>query len=175
MENEIRITPTSLLLQMGPSPADNREGIMTALPWKSKLGGAQTKALFQYQQFLDSISNNFALFGPFAMAASMQSTFIRSSLIEPIKAHARIAVRSGREPDMYRDLNGWIYKNYTRLLYYLCSYFITDGKFNRETAHRVATSEVGHQKLKEFVQEFAQLEHSYNALGMTRLKAMKKM
>ncbi|MCX5826938.1 MAG: hypothetical protein NTV58_02920 [Deltaproteobacteria bacterium] len=175
METENRITPSSLLLQMGPSPADNREGITTALPWKSKLGGAQTKALFQYQEFLDSISNNYALFGPFAMAASMQSTFIRSSLIEPIKAHARIAVRSGREPDMFRDLNGWIYKNYSRLLYYMCSYFITDGKFNRETAHRVATSEAGHQKLKEFVQEFAQLEHSYNALGMTRLKAMKEM
>jgi poly(3-hydroxyalkanoate) synthetase len=160
---------------MGISPADNREGIKTALPWKSKLGGAQTKAIFQYQQFLDSISNNHELFGPFAVAASIQSTFLRAYMIEPIKAHARIAVRSGREPDMYRDMNGWIYKNYSRLLYYLCSYFITDDKFNRETARRVATSEVGHQKLKEFVQEFAQMEHNYNAVGMTRLKAMKEM
>jgi hypothetical protein len=175
MDTENRITPSSLLLQMGASPADNREGIKTALPWKSKLGGAQTKAIFQYQQFLDSISASHELFGPFAVAASMQSTFIRSVLIDPIKAHARIAVRSGREPDMYRDMNGWIYKNYSRLLYYLCSYFITDGKFNRDTAHRVATTEVGHQKLKEFVQEFAQMERNYNALGMTRLKAMKEM
>jgi poly(3-hydroxyalkanoate) synthetase len=139
------------------------------------LGSAQIRVLFQYQQVLDSISAKHELFGPFAVAASMQSTLIRSSLIEPIKAHARIAVRSGREPDLFRDMNGWIYKNYSRLLYYLCSYFITDGKFNRDTAHRVATTEVGHQKLKEFVREFAQMEHNYNALGMTRLKAMKEM
>jgi len=175
MESENRITASSLLLQMGITPADNREGIKSALPWKSMLGGSQTKLLFQYQQFLDSVSSNYELFGPFSLAASMQSTFIKAYLIEPIKAHARIEVRSGREPDMYRDMNGWIYKNYSRLLYYLCSYFMTDGQFDREKARRVATSEEGHRMLKEYVQEFAQMEHNYNASGMTRLKAMKEM
>lgn len=175
MEAVDRIAPTSLLIQMGITPADNREGINTALPWKSKWAGAQTKAFFQYQQFLESISKNFELFGPLSVMASMQSTLFRAFVTEPIKAHARIAVRSGKEPDIYRDLNGWIYKNYARLLYYLSGYFMKDGEFDREKARRIATTEDGHQMLKEYVQEFAQMEYSYNAMGITRLKAMKEL
>ena len=160
---------------MGITPADNREGIDTALPWKSKWAGAQTKSLFQYQQFLESISQNYQLFGPLSVAASMQSTLFRAFVTEPIKAHARIAVRSGKEPDIFRDLNGWIYKNYARLLYYLCGYFMKDGEFDREKARRISTTEDGHQMLKEYVQEFAQMEYNYNAMGITRLKAMKEL
>ncbi len=175
MEGENRISPSLLLLQMGITPADNREGITTALPWKSQLGGAQTKAIFQYQHFLESMSDNFELFGPLAIAASFQNTLLKAYVTEPIKAHARITVRAGKEPDIYRDLNGWIYKNYARSLYDLCSYFMREDKWDREIAKRVATTPEGHQKLKEYVQEFAQMEYNYNSLGMTRLKAMKEM
>ncbi len=175
MEAEDRIAPSSLLIQMGITPADNRWGIPTAMPWKSKLAGAETKSFFQYQQFLESISQNYQLFGPLSVWASLQNTFFRALVTEPIKAHARIAVRSGREPDLFRDLNGWIYKNYARLLYYLSGYFMKDGEFDREKARRISTTEDGHQMLKEYVQEFAQMEHNYNAMGITRLKAMKEL
>jgi hypothetical protein len=46
----------ALCLSMkGITPADNRERITTALPWKSNMTGAKTKALFQYQKLLDTM------------------------------------------------------------------------------------------------------------------------
>jgi poly(3-hydroxyalkanoate) synthetase len=175
MEDENRITPSSLLIQMGVTPADNREGIKTALPWKSMWGGVQTRTLFQYQKYLEEISRNYQLVGPLAIVASLQNTFFKAFLTDPIKAHARIAVRAGKEPDVYRDMNSWTYKNYTRSLYELCRYFMKDNKFDRDKARRISTTPEGHQMLKEYVQEFAQMEYNYNALGMTRLNAMKEM
>ncbi|MCX5856912.1 MAG: hypothetical protein NTZ57_03240, partial [Deltaproteobacteria bacterium] len=71
MEDENRIASSSLLVQMGITPADNREGIKTALPWKSMCAGAQTKTLFQYQQFLEEISENYQIVGLLAMVASL--------------------------------------------------------------------------------------------------------
>ncbi len=175
MKDDNRISPSTLLIQMGVTPADNAMEMKTAVPWKSMLGGMQTRMLFQYQQFLDGISRNYGLFGPLAIAASIQSTFLKPFFTDPIKAHARITARSGKEPDIYRDLNGWIYKNYARSLHDLCGYFMKDGKFDREKARSIATTPEGHRMLKEYVQEFCQMECAYNSLGMTRLKAMKEM
>jgi poly(3-hydroxyalkanoate) synthetase len=175
MARENSISPTSLLTLMGVTPADNREGLTTALPWKSNMGGTQTKALFHYQRLLDSMSERSDLFGPFAIFASLQSTALKMFITDPIKAHARLSVRSGRDPDLIRDMNGWIYKNYTRLLYDLCDYFIHEDCFDREKAKRVSTTEEGHEMLKEYIQEFSQMEHNYNALGVTRLMAMKEL
>jgi hypothetical protein len=126
MEKGERISPSALLIPMGATPADNREGLKTALPWKSTMAGAQAKALFQYQQTLASVSENYSLFGPLAVLASLQNTFLTALVLDPMKAHARLSVRSGRDPDLYRDQNGWIYKNYSRLIYFLCDYFMQD-------------------------------------------------
>jgi hypothetical protein len=175
MEKGERISPSELLIPMGVSSADNREGLKTALPWKSMMAGAQAKALFQYKQTLASVSENYSLFGPLAVLASLQSTFLTAFVLDPMKAHARLSVRSGRDPDLYRDQNGWIYKNYTRLFYFLCDYFLQDGHFDRDKARRVSTTPEGHAKLKEYINEFAQMEAAYNAMGLTRLKAMKEL
>jgi poly(3-hydroxyalkanoate) synthetase len=174
-KNGDRISPSSLLTAMGVSPADNREGLKTALPWKSMMAGAQAKALFQYSRTLTSISDNHNLFGPFAVLASLQNTFLTALVLNPMKAHARLSVRSGRDPDLYRDQNGWIYKNYSRLIYFLCDYFIKDGHFDREKAQRISTTPEGHAMLKEYIHEFGQMEAAYNAMGLTRLKAMKEL
>ncbi len=175
MNEERKIRPSQLLAGMGITPADNREGLKTAVPWRSLCSGAQTQALFQYQNLLEGVSRNPWLFGPFSIVAGMQGAFLKCAVTEPIRTHARITARAGKEPDIYRDMNGWIYKNYARSLYDLCGYFMKDGRFDRLKARRVATTPEGHRMLKEYVQEFAQMEYSYNSLGMTRLHAMKEM
>lgn len=175
MKDEKITSPSSLLTKMGTTPADNPMGLKTAIPWKSMMGGAQTRALFQYQRFLDDVSRSPLLFGPLSVAAGMQAAFFRSTFTDPIRVHARIAARAGKEPDIYRDMNGWIYKNYARSLHDLCGYFMKSGRFDREKARRVSTTPEGRRMLEEYVQEFAQMENNYNALGMTRLHAMKEM
>lgn len=175
MKSAERISPNALLVTMGATPADNLEGLKTALPWKSMMAGIQAKTLLQYQKILDAVSENYQLFGPFAVVASLQSTFFRAFLLDPIKAHTRLSVRSGRDPDLIRDMNGWIYKNYSRLIYYLCDYFMQDGRFDREKALKVSTTPEGQAMLREYINEFAQMEMNYSALGLTRLKAMKEL
>jgi poly(3-hydroxyalkanoate) synthetase len=169
-----KITPDELLNIIGLSPADNLESINTALAWKSKMIGSQVRGLFGYQRILDSISKDITVFGPWAIAAAWQSAFL-DVFIRPIKASARIAVGASRNPDVIADVNGWIYKNYSRLLYTLTGFFIIDGKFNREKAHMICTTTKGKDYLKNYMDEFSQLEHQYNNIGLTRLKAMKEL
>ena len=169
-----KVTPDELLNVIGLSPADNIESVNTALAWKSKIIGGQIKALFGYQRVLDSVSRNLSLFGPFAIAAGWQSAML-DTLLRPIKAGARIAVGAARNPDAIADMNGWIYKSYSRLLYTLTGFFIQNGKFNRKKAHNICTTQKGKTFLINYMDEFAQLEHQYNNIGQTRLKAMKEL
>jgi len=169
-----KITPDDLLGVIGLSPADNVECVNTALAWKSKLIGQQIKSLFGYQRILDFVSKDINLFGPWAVAAAWQSSLM-DTLLRPVKAGARIAVGAGRNPDAIADVNGWIYKNYSRLLYTLTGFFIQDGKFNREKAQMICTTTKGKDYLKNYMDEFSQLEHQYNNIGLTRLKAMKEL
>ncbi len=169
-----KITPDELLSVIGPSPADNIEDVNTALPWKSKMIGGQVRSLFGYQRILDSVSKDITLFGPWAIAAAWQSALL-DTVLRPVRASARIAVGAGRNPDAIADANGWIYKNYSRLLYTLTGFFIRDGKFNREKALITCTTEKGKDYLKNYMDEFAQLERAYNNIGLTRLKAMKEL
>ena len=171
---EPKITPDELLNIIGLSPADNLESVNTALAWKSKLIGSQVRGLFGYQRILDSISKDINVFGPWAVAAAWQSALL-DIFIRPIKASARIAVGASRNPDAIADVNGWIYKNYSRLLYTLTGFFIIDSKFNREKARRICTTAKGKDYLKNYMDEFSQLEHQYNNIGLTRLKAMKEL
>ncbi len=170
-----RITPDKLLAVIGISPADNLQDFSTVIPWKSKIAGLQVRGLFGYQKLLDTISKDISVFGPWALAAAWQSSIMDTFITGPIKAQARMAVGSGRNPDLLADMNGWIYKGYTRLLYTLTGFFIKDGKFDREKALRISTTPRGKDFLVNYVEEFAQLEHAYGNVGLSRLRAMKEL
>lgn len=169
-----KITPDELLSVIDFSPADNLEDLDTTIAWKSKLVGQQIRGLFNYQQMLNTIKKDLWLFGPMAIAASWQSAVL-DSMLRHVKASARLAVGASRNPDAIADLNGWIYKSYSRLLYTLTGFFIKDGKFNREKANMICTTQKGKEYLKNYMDEFAQLEQQYNNLGLSRLKAMKEL
>jgi len=169
-----KLTPDELLDVIGLTPADNVESINTALPWKSKMAGSQVRNLFGYQKILDAIGRDVFVFGPMAIAAAWQSALL-DTVLRPIKASARLAVGASRNPDAIADVNGWIYKSYSRLLYTLTGFFIKDGRFDREKARMICTTEKGKTYLKNYMDEFAQLENQYNNIGLTRLKAMKEL
>jgi poly(3-hydroxyalkanoate) synthetase len=172
--NDTKITPDELLSVYGFSPADNTEDVPTALPWKSKLIGQQIRSLFDYKSALDSVGKDMWMFGPFAITALWQSAIL-DSMLRHVKASARLAVGASRNPDAIADMNGGIYKSYSRLLYTLTGFFIKDGKFNREKAQMICTKPKGKEYLKNYMDEFSQLEYQYNNIGLTRLKAMKEL
>ncbi|MGB5217142.1 MAG: hypothetical protein WBN66_02470 [Smithella sp.] len=169
-----KITPDELLNVIDFSPADNLENLSTTIPWKSKMVGQQIRGLFNYQQFLETIKKNPLVFGPLAFSASWQSAIL-DSMLRHVKASARLAVGASRNPDAFADLNGWIYKSYSRLLYTLTGFFIKDGKFNRDKTLMICTTPKGKEYLRNYIDEFAQLEQQYNNIGLSRLKAMKEL
>jgi len=173
-KNVTKITPDELMNVFSFSPADNTENLQTALPWKSKLIGRQIRSLFDYKKFLDSIGKEMWIYGPFIITALWQSAIL-DSVLRQVKASARLAVGASRNPDAIADLNGWIYKSYSRLLYTLTGVFIKDGKFDREKARMVCTTQKGKELLKNYMDEFSLLEFEYNNIGLTRLKAMKEL
>jgi poly(3-hydroxyalkanoate) synthetase len=174
-QNAERISPNELLALIGKTPADNEEGYQNAVPWKSKLAGGQVRSLFRYRELMKTVAGEPLLFGPWATLAGWQATLMESFVTGPIKTQARIAVRAGRNPDSFAEMNSWIYQTYARLLYNLCSCFIRNGKFDRRVALEVSTSEAGKQLLRDQMKEFRWLELSYNSRGLTRLKAMKDL
>lgn len=173
-DKPLKITPDELLGVITFSPADNLEDLTTTIPWKSKLIGQQIRGLFNYQEMLDMVKKDVWLFGPMAVAASWQSAVL-DSMLRHVKASARLAVGASRNPDAIADINGWIYKSYSRLLYTLTGFFIKNGKFNREKAQMICTTPKGREYLKNYMDEFAQLEQQYNNIGLSRLKAMKEL
>jgi len=173
-EKNSKITPDELLSVIDFSPADNLEDLATTIAWKSKLVGQQIRYLFNYQKTLDIIKKEPWLFGPMAVAASWQSAAL-DSMLRHVRANARLAVGASRNTDAIADMNGWIYKSYSRLIYTLTGFFIKDGKFNTEKARRICTTPKGKEYLKNYMDEFAQLEHQYNNIGLSRLKAMKEL
>ncbi len=145
------------------------------MPWKSKLAGGQVKSLFKYQELMKTVAGEPLLFGPWATLAGLQASLMDAYVTGPIKTQARIAVRAGRNPDIFAEMNSWIYQTYARLLYNLCSCFIKNGKFDRQGAQEISSSEEGKQLLRDQMKEFRWLELSYNSRGLTRLKAMKDL
>jgi poly(3-hydroxyalkanoate) synthetase len=172
---EEKITPDRLLSVIGISPADNLEGYDTAKPLRSKIAGLQVRGLFGYQKLLDTVSRGASVFGPWALAAAWQSSVLDTFVTGPIKAQAREAVGSGRNPDLIADMNGWIYKGYTRLLYTMTGFFIKEGKIDREKALKISTTPSGKEFLINYMEEFGHIERYYNNVGLTRLKAMKEL
>jgi hypothetical protein len=120
-ENMVKITPDELMNIFGFSPADNTENLQTALPWKSKLIGQQIRSLFDYKSVLDTVSKEMWILGPFTIAALWQRAIL-DSVLRHVKASARLAVGASRNPDAIADINGWIYKSYSRLLYTLTGF-----------------------------------------------------
>jgi poly(3-hydroxyalkanoate) synthetase len=174
-ENAERISPNELLALIGKTPADNLEGYHVVMPWKSKLAGGQVKSLFKFQELMKTVAGEPLLFGPWATLAGLQASLMDAYVTGPIKTQARIAVRAGRNPDVFAEMNSWIYQTYARLLYNLCSCFIKNGKFDQQRAQEISSSEEGKQLLRDQMKEFRWLELSYNSRGLTRLKAMKDL
>jgi poly(3-hydroxyalkanoate) synthetase len=169
------ISPDELLEGMGVTPADNEEGLATAIPWKSQLAGQQTRALLQFERELRWMGDNPILFGPFALMANLQSAMLEHYLTGPLKHFAKLAVMTRKNPDMYGEVNAWIYKSYAHMLYNLCGNFMTDNHFDREKAQEIATTPDGQEYLKHTLEEFAFLENHYGSVGLTRLHAMKTL
>ncbi len=80
-----RIAPHDLLKSMGVTPADNAEGLHTAVPWKSRIVGQQIRSLFNYRHFLEAISTNPLLYGPFSLMAGMQGAAMDMFITGPVK------------------------------------------------------------------------------------------
>lgn len=175
LDSRRKVTPDELLALIGTSPADNLQGFSTAVSWKSKWVGELVRQAFDYQNFLNTVGKRIDVFGPWAIACAWQSSLMDTYVTGPIRAQARMAAGSGRNPDLISDMNGWIYKGYSRLLYTMTGFFIEDGKFSRDKAEKISKTRKGYTFLKNYMEEFAQLEHSYNNIGLTRLKAMKEL
>ncbi|HPY06910.1 MAG TPA: hypothetical protein PK953_04290 [Smithellaceae bacterium] len=175
LDSRPKITPDELLALIGTSPADNLQGLSTSVSWKSKWVGELVRQAFDYQNFLNTVGKRIEVFGPWALACAWQSSLMDTYVTGPIRAQARMAAGAGRNPDLFSDMNGWIYKGYSRLLYTMTGFFIEDGKFSREKAGKISTTKKGYEFLKNYMEEFAQIEHSYNNIGLTRLKAMKEL
>lgn len=169
-----RISPDYLLGIIGPTPADNLEGLHTAVPWKSKLAGQQVLSLFKYQSLLKDIAAE-PLYGPVAIAAGLQAQLLETWITGPIKASARIATRTGRNPDVFGEVNGWIYQTYAKLINDLCAFVMTEGRFDEGKARELSGTPDGRAILEDYMREFSLLEMSYNSIGLTRLKAMKDL
>ncbi len=167
------ISPDELLAGMGVTPADNAEGLTTAIPWRSLMGGELTRGLFCWKRCLEAVGENPFLFGPLAMTAAGQKVVLESQVTEPIKKYARLAVVTKKNPDVFGELNAWIYKSYAQMLYNFCGNFMTDNRFDRQKARYTVTTPDGKEFLKRTLAEFAFLENNYNSRGLTRLHAMK--
>ena len=169
-----RITPDELLAVMGDTPADNREGYSFVVPWKSQMAGGVVKSMVKLDKVLESISTS-PYYGPYGLVALWQKDILDKMFLDPVKQFARFLTLTGRNPDMFGEINSWIYLSHARLLYSLCGNFITDGHFDVEKARQLTTTEEGKAFLKECIGEFAFLEKNFNSLGLTRLKAMKEL
>lgn len=130
--------------------------------------------LFQWKRFLEAMSSNPMFFGPFAFSAAWMKTML-DFVTGPIKAHARIATRTGNPPDIFIEQNERIEQNYAKLLYDLCSHFMKNGVYDRQKVLDVSRTSEGKALLKEYIEEFTWLEIQYNSLGLTGLKAMKEL
>ena len=145
LDSRPKITPDELLALIGTSPADNLQGLSTSVSWKSKWAGELVRQAFDYQNFLNTVGKRIEVFGPWAIACAWQSSLMDTYVTGPIRAQARMAAGSGRNPDLISDMNGWIYKGYSRLLYTMTGFFIEDGKFSREKAGKISTTKKGYE------------------------------
>lgn len=173
--NCTRLSPDNLLDQMGTTPADNREKLDTAVMWHSEMASELIRMVFAVQQQLDTISGHPFLFGPWSLLASFPKYILHNFITNPVKVLARILACTGQGTDVFIEQNEWIERTYARLLYERCGYFLTEGKFDKDKTFKVTTTDDGKEFLNRIVEEFALLERTYHAKGLTRLMAMKEL
>ncbi|MCP4022547.1 MAG: alpha/beta hydrolase, partial [Desulfobacteraceae bacterium] len=169
------ITPDELVSFNPYSPADNREGYTTHLPWKSRMVGGWIRSALQWKNIINCVSETPYVFGPLSVAAGFQRTIIEHFITDPIHKHARICTRAGKTPDIYVEQDERIEEAYGLLLQDLCSTCMTDGMFDDSKTSALCSTRQGNRILKKYIQDFSWLEWQYNSLGLTRLKAMKDL
>ncbi len=173
-----RISPDALLKIVGTAPADNPEKYKTTHNWVSHLVGQQVKSLMQLREYLHSMGSTAELYGPFASAAFIakwQEILLDIFVIQPIRTQARIAAKTGSDPDFFVEHNRRTEQKYASLVRHLCRCFMKNGKFDPEKALELTCSAEGKKLLEEYMEEFSWLEKSYYSGGLTRLKAMKEL
>jgi poly(3-hydroxyalkanoate) synthetase len=169
------IHPNELLDLMGGTPTDNNEGPAAENYWESMLSGWQLRDIFRYQELLDYCCRYSPIFSPLSVTVLWQRNFLRTFVTDPIKQHVQLIVRLRQEPDIFRDKDSDIYKNYAYLLQHLCERVITDDSFDRDKAQQLATTSQGKEILTFFVNEFSKLEKTQTSRGLTRLRAMREL
>ncbi len=169
------ITPDDLFQRVGYSPADNNEGFTTYVPWVSRLVGGQVRTCFQWKNYLDSLTRDPLAAGPAAFFAAAQRDFIETWITGPIRSHAKESTKLGNNPDIFVESDEVIEEKYAALLKSFCGLFIRNGKFDHGVIREITTGDRGEALLKEKVGEFAVLEQRYNAMGLTRLTALKEL
>jgi poly(3-hydroxyalkanoate) synthetase len=173
--HQTRFSPDDLFNLMGKTPADNHEGFETAVMWRSEMASELVKLIIGVQKQLDTIGNQPLLFGPWSLVATFQKNMLDHFFTNPIKVLARILSCTGQGTDIFIELNEWIERTYARLLYERCGYFIKQGKFDKDKAFEVTTTDDGKKFLENVVEEFCLLENNYHSRGLTRLMAMKEL
>ncbi len=163
--------PQEILYVLSPTPADNREGFRTAVPWISRMTGEQVRSIFRYSDLLKSIVQSPFVPVPPKLMAFGQNFFLENYFINPTRAYARNASLKGSNPDPYGEFQDMICSEYAGLLQTVCGNFIRGGFFDIEAARNFRAN----PQLGQFLQNFARLEYASPVLGMTRLKAMKDL
>jgi poly(3-hydroxyalkanoate) synthetase len=164
-----------LLQIIGLSQADNLEGYDTQVPFISQLVANGVRTAFQWQGYLNTVSEQPGLYGPWSVLAGAQKQWLDTFVTNPVRIHSRIASRTGANPDIFSDSDQHTEEAYAQLLERLCSTFIQHGKFEQGWAQEFIASEEGQSYLHECMEEFSWLERRYNTLGLSRLTAYKEL
>ena len=172
---EQRLNPSELLNLMGSASADSPGGLSVERHWQNRMTDWYVTNAFRYQEILDYFCRYSPLFSPLSVTALWQRNLLHAFVTEPIKKNVQLIVRLRQEPDISRDTDSDIYKNYAYLLQHLCERVMTDDCFDREKARQLSTTSQGKQILTFFGIEFSKLEKAQTATGLTRLRAMRDL
>lgn len=160
-----------LIHRMSPTPADNRSGFSTAVPWVSRITGEQTRTMFRYSKFLRCVARSPLVQGLPKFIAIGQNCFLENFLNQPTRMYCRQAAGTGANPDPVGDLYDHVCLEYARLLQKMCKNFVREDGFDRGAAR-----EFWHgPQLAPYLRNFSRLEFASPVLGMTQLMAMKDL
>ena len=153
--NEKRLTVEEILSWMNQLPAGSAPKFKTAVNWKSEFAGHAVRQLFTGKRLLDSMSLYSLLWGPgWSLLIDLQRRILENLFIDPMITAARIAVRTGRHPDIFAEQNEWTKSTYAKLIYDLCGQCMSRGTFDRGKALRLPTTKEGKKFLKNSAAEF---------------------
>jgi len=169
------VNTDQLLKLMKTTPADNLEGLERVDNWKSKQAADNLKNIYNFTEVLETFENSPQVFGPVSLIAGMQKTFIENYVTKPIEDETGKVTNNGNTPDSFIFDNERIEREYARLTYELCDFFISNDTFDVNLARKISSSPPGKHLLESFIGEFTKLENQYHSLGLTPLKAQKEL